>query len=293
MHDDCSSRDDQPQSVKRTVRRGLLAFGAYMLVLAVVMFWPAGGLGWVRGWAFLGTFFAVNVATVVYLWRTNPEIVVARSAPHRGTRLWDRVLFFLLNLLVLALFPVAALDNARFHWLDGSALAHRGRLRAVLLSMAGIVWVLRVNKFAEMRVRIQAERGQTVVDTGPYAVVRHPFYVLACPLFVSMPLAVGSFWALIPATLAVALRGADRFGGSNAPARAGRVQGLCRPGPLPAGSGGLVEIAGWPYARCFRHGLERQEILAMPVILKGGHSECSEESWWKCRCGPDSSLRSE
>ena len=107
MHDDRSSRDDAPQSVKRTVRRGLLAFGAYMLVLAVVMFWPAGGLGWVRGWAFLGTFFVVNVATVVYLWRTNPEIVVARSATHRGTRLWDRVLFFLLNLLVLALFPVA------------------------------------------------------------------------------------------------------------------------------------------------------------------------------------------
>ena len=205
MHDDRSSRDDQPQSVKRTVRRGLLAFGAYMLVLAVVMFWPAGGLGWVRGWAFLGTFFAVNVATVVYLWRTNPEIVVARSATHRGTRLWDRVLFFLLNLLVLALFPVAALDNARFHWSTVPLWLTAVGYVLFLLSMAGIVWVLRVNKFAEMRVRIQAERGQTVVDTGPYAVVRHPFYVLACPLFVSMPLAVGSFWALIPATLAVAL----------------------------------------------------------------------------------------
>ena len=55
---------------------------------------------------------------------------------------------------------------------------------------------MRVNKFAEMSVRIQTERGHRVVDTGPYAFVRHPFYVATFPLLVGMPLALGSYWAL-------------------------------------------------------------------------------------------------
>ncbi len=52
-----------------------------------------------------------------------------------------------------------------------------------------------------MSVRIQTERGHQVVDTGPYAFVRHPFYVASFPLFVGMPLALGSYWALIPAAV--------------------------------------------------------------------------------------------
>src|SRR3954447_12133235 len=55
------------------------------------------------------------------------------------------------------------------------------------------------NRFFEPGVRIQADRGQTVIDTGPYAVVRHPGYVAACLLFVGIALALGSLWALIPA----------------------------------------------------------------------------------------------
>ena len=74
-----------------------------------------------------------------------------------------------------------------------------------VVSMVGIAWVLRVNKYAEPRVRIQAERGQTVIDTGPYAVVRHPFYVLAVLLFGGIPLCLGSLWALLPAACAIGL----------------------------------------------------------------------------------------
>ena len=58
-----------------------------------------------------------------------------------------------------------------------------------------------MNKFFEPLVRIQTDRGHRVIDTGPYAIVRHPGYVLGYPLFLGMPLALGSFWALIPAAL--------------------------------------------------------------------------------------------
>src|SRR5579872_5201328 len=58
--------------------------------------------------------------------------------------------------------------------------------------------LLSVNKFFEPTVRIQADRGQTVIDTGPYAIVRHPGYFSGFPIFVGMALALGSLWALIP-----------------------------------------------------------------------------------------------
>ena len=59
-----------------------------------------------------------------------------------------------------------------------------------------------VNKFAEITVRIQTERGHKVVDTGPYAIVRHPFYVASFWL-AGIPLSLGSYWALIPAAITV------------------------------------------------------------------------------------------
>jgi protein-S-isoprenylcysteine O-methyltransferase Ste14 len=202
MPDENPRHDEgEQQRVRRTLRRGLLEFGAYMLLLAAAMFWPAGGLGWARGWAFLIAFFALNLAAIAYLWRTNPDIVVARSARHRGTELWDRVLFFLLNLLIVAVFPVAAMDNARFHWSYVPPWLTVVGYVLFVGSMAGIIWVLRVNKFAEPRVRIQGERQHAVVDTGPYAVVRHPFYVLAFFLYGGIPLALGSYWGLVPSAL--------------------------------------------------------------------------------------------
>ena len=60
-----------------------------------------------------------------------------------------------------------------------------------------------VNKFAEITVRIQTERGHKVVDTGPYAIVRHPFYVGAFLWIAGIPLSLGSYWALIPAAITV------------------------------------------------------------------------------------------
>jgi len=73
------------------------------------------------------------------------------------------------------------------------------------LGFVATTWVYAVNKFAEPSVRIQSERGQAVVDTGPYAIVRHPLYAASIVLFVGMALAMGSYWALIPAAFGFAV----------------------------------------------------------------------------------------
>jgi protein-S-isoprenylcysteine O-methyltransferase Ste14 len=70
------------------------------------------------------------------------------------------------------------------------------------IGMVGSVWVYGVNKFAEPGVRIQTDRGHKVVDTGPYAIVRHPLYATAILIFGGFALPLGSYWALVPAAVA-------------------------------------------------------------------------------------------
>jgi protein-S-isoprenylcysteine O-methyltransferase Ste14 len=71
----------------------------------------------------------------------------------------------------------------------------------VLVSIVIVAWAQAVNRFFEPGVRIQANRGHEVIDTGPYAFVRHPGYVAASLLFVGIALSLGSYWALIPVAL--------------------------------------------------------------------------------------------
>ena len=71
--------------------------------------------------------------------------------------------------------------------------------------MACLTWAESVNRFFEPTVRIQSDRGHEVVDTGPYALIRHPGYASAGPLFIGLPLCLGSFWAAIPALLSCLL----------------------------------------------------------------------------------------
>jgi protein-S-isoprenylcysteine O-methyltransferase Ste14 len=76
----------------------------------------------------------------------------------------------------------------------------------LLIPGIGIVtWAQVVNRFFEPSVRIQTDRGHTVIDSGPYAFVRHPGYIGACLLFVGIALALGSSWSLIPAGLTCAM----------------------------------------------------------------------------------------
>lgn len=189
--------------MRPVLRRLLLSAGAFIILLALALFLPAG-IRWWQGWLFLVIFVFQMALASVYLWHRNPEIFVARSRIHRGTKSWDKLIILFLMLSLAAIFLVAALDH-RYHWSSVPAWLIAAGYVLLTVGMAGSVWAEAVNKFAEPGVRIQTERGHRVVDTGPYAVVRHPLYVAAFFLFAGIPLALGSFRALIPAFVASAV----------------------------------------------------------------------------------------
>ena len=193
----------QPETADR--RRLLVGVGWTLLILVLCLFLPAGTWAWLRGWSFLGVVIAAGVVITLYLRWANPEVIAARVNRHEGTKRWDRILLALFLPAMVSILPVAALDDGRYRWSHVPWRACLFGYALVAAGLAGLTWAESVNKFFEPTVRIQADRGHHVIDTGPYALVRHPGYAAALLLVLGLPLALGSFWALVPAVISYLL----------------------------------------------------------------------------------------
>ena len=181
-----------------------LALGAAVTVFAVLVFWPAGRLDWVAGWLYVGLVALNFLVNLVYLQRVNPELIEARMRVARGTKRWDIVWGVIFGPMLLATYVVAGFDVVRFEWSTMSPLFWPVGLLLFLPGTVLFSWSMGVNPFFEKTVRIQSDRGHRVIDTGPYAFIRHPGYLGFFGWCLSAPLLLGSWWAFVPALLSVA-----------------------------------------------------------------------------------------
>jgi protein-S-isoprenylcysteine O-methyltransferase Ste14 len=183
----------------------LLRIIASVLWLGTV-FLGAGRLDWVRGWIYAALWVTGMSAVGIIVNHYNPSVMAARARwHHKDTKRFDKIFWAAYFPLVFIQPFAAGLDVVRFRWTSMPfGLVYVGVL-AFILALALITWVLCVNPFAEATVRIQTDRGQTVVTSGPYRVVRHPIYLGAFLWFLGVPLVWGSLWALILGTVIVVL----------------------------------------------------------------------------------------
>jgi protein-S-isoprenylcysteine O-methyltransferase Ste14 len=175
------------------------------LGLLVLVFVPAGTWRWTPGWIFVAFLIAGYGVSALVLLKLNPAIYRARSRFQPGTRRWDLILLTLMLPAMVAEIPLATLDVERMGWSHVPAVVV---VLGYVLLAAGIAlgtWAQAVNRFFEPGVRLQREREQTVVTSGPYAFVRHPGYLAALLTFAGIPLALASWWALLPAAWASAV----------------------------------------------------------------------------------------
>lgn len=194
------STDQPPQGINRS--RVALALIVLPLFFALFMFLPAGTWAWTKGWLFILALVGIIAVVFLVLQRVNPDVLVARSHTHKGTKRWDKILLCFFFPMIYAIVPVAALDDGRFHWYPVPLWLCGAGYALLFLGIGITTWAEAVNKFFEPTVRIQTERGHTVIATGPYAIVRHPGYVGGFFTAIGMALSLGSLWALIPAGLA-------------------------------------------------------------------------------------------
>ena len=184
------------------IRQSIISLVITLVIMGVLLFVPAGTLNWPRGVWFCVAFVVATLIAIAVLWRINPEIFAARSRIQPGTKALDYLFIAIVIGGFFFILPVAGFDF-RFNWSQTPDwVAWLGYLIFVA-SFAGAIWPPAVNRHFEPGVRIQKDRGQTVIDSGPYAIVRHPGYITASLLAVGMALCLGSFWALVPALVVV------------------------------------------------------------------------------------------
>jgi protein-S-isoprenylcysteine O-methyltransferase Ste14 len=173
--------------------------------MAVALFWSAGRIDWWPAWAAIAVWLVFYTAMDITLFRLNPDLMAERLSPPKGAKTWDRVILSILRLTQLARYILAGLD-LRYGWTSGFPLAAQiAALIVCALSYALLTWAMASNAFFSQIVRIQSERGQTVVTGGPYRYVRHPAYVGMIFFELAMPTLLASWWAIIVSGLCAIL----------------------------------------------------------------------------------------
>src|SRR5512139_803505 len=191
--------------VKRGVTRWVIRETMGVVMLALLLFLAAGTVNWIAGWAMVIVMAGWVTATAIVVIPRYPELLAERVGPKKGSKTWDTALLSLYGLAMMIMWIVAGLDF-RNSWSSGiEPLAQIGGLLIVVAGYGLVVWATGVNAYFSQVVRIQTERGHTVISSCPYRYVRHPAYVGAILLVLCAPIALGSWWALIPGVICAAL----------------------------------------------------------------------------------------
>jgi protein-S-isoprenylcysteine O-methyltransferase Ste14 len=183
----------------------------WIAVMAALLFVPAGTLRWPAGWVFLAEIGGFGVPLGLWLARHDPALLAERMSMlvQPAQKRWDKVFMASIVVVWTAWLVLMGLDAVR--WRASHLPVWAQALGAILIALCMYLayLTLRVNSFAAPVVKIATERGHHVVDTGPYAYVRHPMYAGAVLFFIGTPLLLGSWYGLAVApvlTAVIALR---------------------------------------------------------------------------------------
>ena len=175
---------------------------------ALLLFVPAGTLHWWRAWVFLAVTIAVMAVAIFSILPDSADLFSqrAKGVIQKGQPLWDRVLVILLVISFVGQIVFIPLDVFRFHLVPkpGGLVS----LFGLALYVAGwrlMTLAMKANPFAVPVVRLQEERHQRVIDTGIYAIVRHPMYAGFAPMVVGPALWLGSYVAALLAIVPIAV----------------------------------------------------------------------------------------
>jgi len=172
-----------------------------------VLFLSAGRLQWWEGWAYTGmTLFVLELSRSLILLK-NPDMARERAdaGKKEDVKAWDKIIVPLIAIYgPLVSLIIAGLDE-RFGWTpDLPDSIQIIALCVIFLGTMVSTWAMVVNRFFSSHVRIQTDRGHTVISAGPYRVVRHPGYAGGIFAWIATPVFFSSYWVVIP-TVAVIL----------------------------------------------------------------------------------------
>jgi protein-S-isoprenylcysteine O-methyltransferase Ste14 len=192
MENDKNTRIKSPGRLHKMLA---VRFVLVILIMAAMFFLPAGTLNYWQAWIFMAILLVPMCLVLAYFLKKDPELLERRMRT-KEKEPEQKAIIKLSYPLFLAAFLLPGFDR-RFGW---SMVPPFAVIAADIIVLAGyglVFLVMRENRYLSRVVEV--EQKQNVISTGPYAVVRHPMYAAVIPMYFFSPLALGSFWALIPA----------------------------------------------------------------------------------------------
>lgn len=166
------------------------------LVMAALLFIPAGTLDYWQAWTFLAVYFASSLAITLYLMKKDPKLLARRMSggPTAEKESIQKIIMVFTSLGFIGLMVVPAFDH-RFAWSHMPASITLAGDVLVALGFEVVFFVFKENTFTSATIELAPD--QKLVSTGPYALVRHPMYAGALVMLFGIPIALGSWWGLL------------------------------------------------------------------------------------------------
>ena len=177
--------------LKTRIITRLLALPA---VVYLLLFLPAGTSDFWQVYVYFGVILTLALGAMVYFLKHDPELLERRLRTREKQSTQQAVVFSLLIVVLLGV-VIPGLDR-RFGWSAVPTVVVLLADGVVAASYLFTALVMKTNSYASRIVEV--EEDQRLVRTGPYAVVRHPMYASAAVMFFATPVALGSWWGLLP-----------------------------------------------------------------------------------------------
>lgn len=180
------------------VRQAFAGLARSLIIAALLLFVPAWSLHYVQGWIFLIILFVFSLVIILYFAKHDQGLLTRRmrNGPVDEKRPSQKIIQTVTAVFGLALMVLPGFDH-RWQWSNVPEILNVIGFLGIVLGFAIVFFVFRENSFASGIVEVATD--QRVISSGLYAHARHPMYAGATLLFLSTPLALGSYWALIPA----------------------------------------------------------------------------------------------
>ena len=171
----------------------------FLIVMLAMFFLPAGHLAYWEAWVYLAIIFVSMLAFSIYFLKNDPELLERRMRSNEKET-EQRLIVGIMTVCFFFTFLIPGFDQ-RFGWSGVPIVVVMIADMVVLLGYGFVFLVLKENSYAS-RI-IEVEKDQQVISSGPYAMVRHPMYLGVALMLLFTPLALGSYWAIIPAILMI------------------------------------------------------------------------------------------
>lgn len=188
--------------MKNLIRKIIIRFSLFPVFLGLLTLLPAGTFNYWQVYVYIAVLIIPMIFVLFYFLKNDPQFLERRTRAREKEKA-QIIIQITFSLIFLSGFIVSGLDR-RFGW---SSIPFYIVLLAdvvILLGYLIIFFVFKQNRYASRVVEV--DNNQKVISTGLYSVVRHPMYLGVLVMFIPVPIALGSYWGLIPmATIPFAL----------------------------------------------------------------------------------------